>query len=65
MAALRVPPLEYTALAIAIHSGNLDEAAVVLLSIGADQIAKRENLPFVSATIEKEARWPAREQQRP
>ena len=65
MAALRVPPIAYTALAIAIHSGNLDEAAVVLLSIGADQIARKEDLPLVSAPTEKEARWPAREQQRP
>ncbi len=64
MAALRVPPLEYTAAAIAIHSDRLDEAAVAMLAIGANMIAAREKLPVVSAPTETEARWPARQQQR-
>jgi len=61
---VRVPPLEYTALAIAIHSGNLDHAAVVLLALAADKIAARESLPHVSAPTETEARWPARKSER-
>ncbi len=65
MAALRVPPIEYTAAAIAIHDGRLDDAAVAMLAIGADRIAAREGLPLVTAPTETEARWPARQQQRP
>jgi poly(3-hydroxybutyrate) depolymerase len=65
MAPLRVPPIEYTAAAIAINDGRLDDAAVAMLAIGADKIAEREGLPLVAAPTEKEARWPAREHQRP
>lgn len=61
---LRTPPLAYTALAIAVYSGNLDHAAVALLAIAADNIAREENLPRVQAPAEEETWCAARKHQR-
>lgn len=62
---IRTPPMPYTVLAIAIHSENLDDAAVALLAMAADTIAAQENLPHVQAPAQAEARRPAGQHQRP
>lgn len=64
MPSLHIPPMEYTALAIAIYSGRLDDAAVLILGTAANNIAAKENLPRV-APPEAQARRTARQPKRP
>ena len=61
---LRFPPMAYTTLAISILDGNMDDAAVALLCVGADQLAREEKLPHVQAPAHAEARRTARKHQR-
>ena len=58
--------MAYTALAIAVYSGDMDEAAVALLTMGAGHIAREEGLPHLQAPAhaQKETRRPARQHQR-